>query len=109
MVNASLLSEARRTSRRTAVPIAVSTLVTMPMGALACWFGWWRRQRRQTGQGEQEYIRGIEEVQVSVDRTVRRCEEDCGATRVIDGDVGLETGAAARFFKDVRRRVRWQD
>ena len=77
--------------------------------AFACWLERWRRQRRQTGQGEQEFVCGIEEVQVSVDRTVRRSEEDGGASRVVDGDISLESGATARFFNDVRRRVHWQD
>ena len=46
---------------------------------------------------------------MGVDRTVRRSEEDGGAARVVDGDIGLEAGAAARFFNDVRRRVHRQD
>ena len=75
--------------------------------AFGCWFGW--RERRQTGQGEQKFVRRIEEVKVSVDRTVRGCEEDCGAPRVVDGDIGLETAAAARLFDDVRRRVDRKD
>ncbi len=77
--------------------------------AFGCCFGWWRRERRQTGQGEQKFVRGIEQVQVSVDRTIRGCEEDGGAPRVVDGDIGRESSAAARFFDDVRRRVDWQD
>ena len=77
--------------------------------AFGCWFGWWGRERRQTGQGEQQFVRGIEEVQVSVDRTVRGGEEDGGAPRVVDGDIGREARAAARFFDDVRGRVNWQD
>ena len=77
--------------------------------AFACWFGRWRRQRRQTGQGEQEFVRGIEEVEVSFHRTVRRSEEDRGMPRVVDGDIGLEACATARFFNDVRWRVDWQD
>ena len=81
----------------------------MSVRAFVCWFGRWRRQRRQTGQGEQEFVRGIEEVQVSADRTVRRSEEDRGVPRVVDGDIGLKAGATARFLNDVRRRVDWQD
>lgn len=46
---------------------------------------------------------------MGVDRTVRGSEEDGGAPRVVDGDIGLEAAAAARLFDDVRRRVDWQD
>ena len=46
---------------------------------------------------------------MSVDRTVRDCEEDGGAPRVIDGDIGCEACPAARLFDDVRRRANWQD
>lgn len=79
----------------------------MSVRAFGYWFGWWRRERRQTGQREQKLVRGIEEVQVSVDGTVRGSEEDGGAPRVVDGDISLEAGAAACLFDDVRRRINW--
>jgi hypothetical protein len=81
----------------------------MRMRAFGCWFGWWGRERRQTGQGEQKVVRGVEEVLVSVARTVRGSEEDGGSPRVVDGDIGGEAGASACLFDDVRWRVNWQD
>jgi hypothetical protein len=51
----------------------------------------------------QKFVRGIEEVQVSVDRTIRGSEEDGSALRVVDGYIGL-AAAAARLFDDVRSR-----
>jgi hypothetical protein len=81
--------------------LSIST--AMWVRAFGCLFGWWWRERRQTGQGEQEFVRGIKEVQVSGDRTVRSSEEDGSVPGVVDGDVGLEAGSAARLFDDVRR------
>ena len=67
-----------------------------------CGFWWWGRERRQAGYGEQEFVRGVEEVDVGVDGAVGGGDEDGGAAGVVDGDVGLEAGAAAGLFDDVR-------
>jgi hypothetical protein len=47
--------------------------------AFGCRFGWWRWERRQTRHGEQELVRGIEEVQVGVDRSVGGGQKDGSA------------------------------
>ena len=72
-------------------------------------FGWWCRERRQPGHGEQKFVCGIVEIQVGIDGTVGGSEKDGGAARVVDGDIGFETGAAARLFDEVRGVVGGQD
>jgi hypothetical protein len=47
-----------------------SLTTAMPVRTVDCRFGGWSRERWQTGHREQEFVRGIEEVQVGVDRTV---------------------------------------
>jgi hypothetical protein len=71
-------------------------------------FGCWGWQRRQARHGQQELVRGIEEVQVGVDGSVGSCDENSGLTRVVDGDISFETSAATRLFDDVRGIVGWQ-
>lgn len=91
----------------TANRFGLATAISVCM--LDCRFGWRGWERRQPGYGEEEFVRGIEEVQVGVDGTVCGGEEDGGAARLIDGDIGFEAGAPTRLFDDVRRRVNWQD
>jgi hypothetical protein len=72
-------------------------------------FGWWGWEWWQTGHGEQKLVRGVVEVQVGVDGTVGSGEEDGGAARVVNGDIGFEASAATCLFDDVRRVVGWQN
>ncbi len=59
-------------------------------------------------RGEQQFVRGIEEVHMSIDGTVDNCEKYGSVLRVVDGEVGREAGTTARFFNDVRKRINWQ-
>jgi hypothetical protein len=85
--------------------------IASAMGVLAfsCGFGWRRRERRQTGYGKQKLVRSIEEIQVSVDRTVGCGQKDGSAARVVDSDIRFEAGSATGLFDDVRGGVDWQD
>jgi hypothetical protein len=58
---------------------------------------------------ERKFVRSIEQIQVSVDSTLRVFKEDGGAPRVVEGDIGREAGVAARLLDDLRRQVNWQD
>ena len=60
----------------------------MPVRVFDSGFGWWRREGRQTGDGQQKLVCTIEEVRVDVEGTVGDGQEDGGVARVIDGDVG---------------------
>ena len=59
----------------------------MSMRLFDCGFGWWRWERRQTGDGQQELVCTEEEIRVDVYGAVGDGEEDGCVTRVIDGDV----------------------
>lgn len=62
--------------------------MAMPVRTFDCRFGWGSWERRQSGDGEQEVVRGTEQVHVGVDGTVGSGQEEGGVTRVVDGDVG---------------------
>lgn len=71
--------------------------------------GLWGWERGQTGDSEQESVRGIEEVQMCIEGTIGGGDEDGGLASVVDGDIGLEAAATTRLFNDVRRGINWQD
>ncbi len=72
-------------------------------------FGRRRWERRQTGHSEQKLVRSIEEVHVSVDRTVGSGQKDGSVAGVVDGDISFKTGSATSFLDDVRGGVGGQD
>lgn len=68
--------------------LSQSCMPAMPVGTFDWRFGGRGWERRQTRHGEQELVRGIEEVQVGVDGTVGGGEEDGRVAGLVDGDVG---------------------
>lgn len=83
----------------------------MPMrvGAPGCRFRGRRWQRRETRHGEQKFVRGVEEVDMGIDRAVGCGHKDGSVAGVIESDIRLETSSASRLLDDVRRGISGQD
>ena len=81
----------------------------MLVSAFGHWPGRWWREWRQASHREKKLVGCIEEVQVTVAGTFGGGDEDGGMSRVVDGNVCLESRAAACFFDDVGRRIHWQN